>query len=120
MKSSFIQSKNDYPTSDGKPLAETDFHRDLMLELIETLRRWFIDEPNTYVSGNLLLFYEEGNRRRHLAPDVFVIFGVGKHQRDNYLLWEEGHSPALVIELTSKTTTAEDTQTKMELYRDTL
>jgi hypothetical protein len=25
-----------YPTSDGRPMAETDDHRDLMVELIET------------------------------------------------------------------------------------
>ena len=29
----------DYPTSDGKPMAETDWHRDLMMVLIQTLSR---------------------------------------------------------------------------------
>jgi Uma2 family endonuclease len=111
---------NDYPTSDGKPMAETDFHRNLMNELIETLKRWYTDDPDVYVSGNLLLFYEEGNRRRHVSPDVFVVFGVANRLRPNFLLWEEGHGPTIIIELTSKTTTTEDTETKMELYRETL
>jgi len=65
--------KNDYPTSDGKPLAETDWHRDLMIALIQTLKLWYATRRRVYVSGNLLLFYEEGNRRRHVAPDVFVV-----------------------------------------------
>src|SRR6187399_3008618 len=31
----------EYPTSDGKPMAETEFHRKLMTALIETLEAWF-------------------------------------------------------------------------------
>ena len=109
-----------YPTSDGKPMAETDIHRRLMTELIAALQAFYADEPSVYVSGNLLLFYEEGNRRKHLSPDVFVVPGVGKHERDNYLLWEEGCGPRFVIELTSSSTRREDTSKKFELYRDTL
>ena len=111
---------NGYPTSDGKPMAETDYHRDLMVALIDTLRAFYDDEEKVYVSGNLLLFYEENNRRRHVAPDVFVVRGVGNHQRDNYLLWEEKQSPRFVIELTSSSTRKEDTTKKMALYRDVL
>ena len=109
-----------YPTSDGKPMAETDYHRDLMLDLIETLKVFYASKPSVYVSGNLLLFYEEGNKRRHLSPDVFVVPGVGNHRRDNFLLWEEGRPPSFVVELTSSSTRREDTRKKMALYRDVL
>ncbi len=34
------------------------------------------------VSGNMLMFYEEGNRRKHVSPDVFVVRGIPKKQRD--------------------------------------
>ncbi len=101
-------------------MAETDRHRRLMLDLIQALDRWFKDDPDVYVSGNLLLFYEEGNRRRHVAPDVFVVFGVPKRERLNYLLWEEGRGPNVVIELTSSSTRHEDTRKKFELYREVL
>jgi hypothetical protein len=74
----------DYPTSDGKPMAETDWRRDLMNALIQTLAAYYAAEPMVYVSGNLLVFYKPGNRRRHLSPDVFVVKGVAKHQRPNY------------------------------------
>ena len=99
--------KNEYPTSDGKPMAESDIHRDLMLALIETLKWWFTDDPDVYVSGNLLVFYEKGDKRIHIAPDVFVVRGVRKGLRPNYLLWEE-RPLDVVIELTSKTTMIED------------
>jgi Uma2 family endonuclease len=111
--------KNGYPTSDGKPMAETDLHRDLMLRLIETLKRYYAAQDRVYVSGNLLLFYERGNRRRHVSPEVFVVKGVPKHRRPNYLLWEE-KNPDVVIELTSSSTRREDSETKFRLYQDTL
>jgi Uma2 family endonuclease len=109
-----------YPTSDGKPMAETDQHRILMNELIETLDDHHAGDPRVYVSGNLLVFYEPGNRRRHVSPDVFVVRGVPKRRRLNYLIWEEGKAPEVVIELTSSSTRREDQQTKFALYRDVL
>jgi Uma2 family endonuclease len=111
----------DYPTSDGKPLAETQTHGQVLIDLITVLQDRFAVDPNVYVSGNLLLFYEEGNRRKHVSPDVFVAFGVPKlPPRDYYLLWKEGKAPDVVIEITSKTTRREDQTKKRLLYRDVL
>ena len=111
----------EYPTSDGKPMAETDIHRDDMVDLIETLKDHFAAEPDVYISGNLLLFYEPGNRRKYVAPDVFFVRGVPKlPPRKYYLLWEEGKGPDVVIEITSKTTRKEDQTKKPILYRDVL
>lgn len=110
----------DYPTSDGKPMAETDVHRQIMMDLIATLQAHFAADPMVYVSGNLLLFYEEGNKWRHISPDVFVVRGVANHLRDNYLLWLEGKGPDIVVEITSKTTKSEDQKKKRLLYRDVL
>jgi Uma2 family endonuclease len=115
-----VRERNEYPTSDFRPMAETDFHRKLMTLVIDTLIAWFEGRPDVYVSGNLLVFYEKGNKRRHVAPDCFVVFGVPNYDRQNFLIWDEGRSPAVVIEITSKTTRAEDTKKKFALYRDVL
>jgi len=116
-----IGGNPDYPTGDGKPMAETDYHRDLMMTVIQTLEIHFQDDPEVYVSGNILLFYEPGNKRRHVSPDVLVVRGVSKvPQRLNYITWEEGKAPDVVIELTSKTTRSEDVKKKKALYRDVL
>jgi len=80
------QPPNDYPTSDGKPMAETDIHRDLMNALIAILKDWYSTNESVYVSGNLLVFYEEGDKRKHVSPDVFVVPGVRNHRRENYLM----------------------------------
>ena len=109
-----------YPTSDGKPMAETDWHRILMIDLIQTLEGWYDKDPKVYVSGNLLMFDVEGDRRRHLSPDVFVVKGVPKRKRLHYLVWEEKKEPDLVIELTSKSTRNEDLKKKFRLYQDVL
>ena len=116
-----VDREIDYPTSDGKPMAETDLHRDRMTDLIEMLQDVFAEDPQVYVSGNLLLFYERGDKRKHVAPDVFVVRGVPKlPRRDHYLVWQEGKGPDLIIELTSKTTRREDQKKKWTLYRDVL
>src|SRR5262245_23786196 len=58
----------DYPASDGKPMAETDLHRQDLVDLIETLKDHLAAEEDGYVSGDLLLYDVEGNPRRSVAP----------------------------------------------------
>lgn len=107
----------DYPTSDGKPMAETDVRRDVMVATIETLKMHFAGQQ-VYVSGNILLYYRMGNKRRHVSPDVLVVRGLEPRDRENYLLWKEGRAPNVVIEVTSQATRDEDLEDKLEIYRD--
>ncbi len=101
-------------------MAETDFHYLLMTALRQTLDYFFADDPMIYASGNLLMYYVRGNNRKHVAPDVFVVKGVEKKKRLYFKTWEERRTPNVIIEITSKTTRKEDTDTKFVLYRDTL
>ena len=112
-----LSAKIVYPTSDGKPMGETDLHRNIMFESIESLKLHFAGR-RVYVSGNILLYYQPGNRRRHVSPDVLVVKGLEPHDRENYLLWEEGRPPNVVIEVTSESTREEDLYDKFEIYRD--
>ena len=109
-----------YPESDGKPMAETDIHRDLMIDFIEMLKNHFNARPDVYVSGNLLLYYEEGNPRKSVAPDVFVVLGIEKKKRRTYLLWEEGKGPDFILELVSRNTYQKDLGGKKDLYASVL
>ena len=105
-----------YPESDGKPMAETDFHRDLMIDIIDRLNNHFKERSDVYVSGNLLLYYEKGNQKKSVAPDAFVVFGVEKKKRRTYLLWEEGKGPDFVLEVVSRKTYRQDLGKKKDLY----
>ncbi|MDR3636681.1 MAG: Uma2 family endonuclease [Isosphaeraceae bacterium] len=111
----------EYPESDGKPMAETPVHRDNMIALIDVLRVRFAGDPMIYVSGNMFLYFERGNPRKCVAPDVFVARARADVRRRVYKTWEEGgRGPELVIEVTSPSTRDEDMEEKLALYRDTL
>ena len=105
-----------YPEGDGKPMAESDLHRDEMVRFIQAFQEAFAGRPDVYVSGNLLLYYEEGNPRAVVAPDVFVVKGVPKHRRVIYKLWEEGVAPCFVLEVASRSTKHDDRVRKRDLY----
>src|ERR1700716_2797296 len=62
----------EYPDSDGKPMAETEVHRDWMATSIERLKRYYHGR-RVYVSGNLLIYYQEGDPHKSVAPDTFVV-----------------------------------------------
>jgi Uma2 family endonuclease len=105
-----------YPESDGKPMAETDIHCDCMIDLREALKDFFRNEPDVYVAGNLFVYYQRGDTRRQVAPDVFVVKGVEKKKRRYYQIWKEGKAPDMVIEVTSDSTRWEDMDHKRKLY----
>jgi Uma2 family endonuclease len=116
-----LRKEVEYPTSDGKPMAETEHHRDLMIDSIRTLQLHPPTARRFYVSGNLLMYYEEGNKRKHVSPDIFAVEVLpSEHRRHYYLTWVEGKNPDVIIELTSKSTKREDQTKKFELYRDRL
>ena len=66
----------------------------------------------------MLIYYEEGNVKARVAPDVFVVFGAPAHDRSSYLLWREPKGPDWVLEVTSRSTRREDQGRKRELYRE--
>lgn len=105
-----------YPERDGKPVGETDAHRQEILDLIAALTEYFRLDPLVYVSGNLMFYYEDGNPSAVVSPDVFVVRGVPKGQRRTYRLWQEGVPPAIVLEISSRSTRLEDLGTKRALY----
>ena len=105
-----------YPSSDGKPMAENDAQRTAILYGVGALQVHFAGSEDVYVSGDLLMYYEEGNPRASVAPDVFVVFGVEDRMRMSYKVWEEGKGPDFVLEVASPGTWREDVGPKREVY----
>jgi Uma2 family endonuclease len=104
-----------YPESDGKPMGETDEHRDEMVRQIELLKHYYQGQ-GVYVSGNLLVYYEQGNPKRFVVPDLFVAKDVSPDRRRIFKIWVERKVPDVVIETTSRKTRKKDTQDKPRLY----
>lgn len=109
-------STTEYPSTDGQPMAESDFQRKPLTYGVEALDIYFQDRPDVYVSGNLFIYYEEGNPQASIAPDVFVVMGAPKRDRSSYLLWNEPKGPDFVLEITSRRTRRDDQETKPVTY----
>ncbi len=112
----------EYPESDGQPMGETPLHRKNMANLIETLDWLHERDPRVYVSGNMFLYYAEGQPKKSVVPDVFLVKGVPKlPERRVYKTWiEGGKAPDFIVEVTWRSTQEEDEEGKFELYRDVL
>ena len=107
----------EYPDTDGLPMAESDFQRQYLSYAVEVLRIYFQNHSDVYVSGNLFIYYEQGNPKAVVAPDVFVVFGVAKRDRFSYKLWlESNKAPDFILEITSKSTVGEDQGVKRGVY----
>lgn len=105
------------PESDGKPMAETDEHRDIMMDLLDALEEYFRANEQIYVSGNIFVYYkDETGEMQSVSPDILVVRGVPKQKRRIYNLEVEGKAPEVVIELTSLSTKKEDLGNKRFVY----
>ena len=105
-----------YPDTDGEPMAASDFHLEILIWLLQTLKAHFAPRPDVYVSGDILTYYTEGDPRAVIAPDVLVSFGIGRKPRHTYKVWEERKAPDFVMEFSSKTTYQNDLTDKMDIY----
>jgi Uma2 family endonuclease len=106
-----------YPEEDEQPMPEGDKQRDYLSYATKALRIFFRDRPDVYVSGNLFIYYQKGDNKKFVAPDTFVVFGAGNHDRGSYKVWEEGGKvPDFVLEITSEGTVSKDRRDKPALY----
>ncbi|WP_302884925.1 Uma2 family endonuclease [Kovacikia minuta] len=107
----------EYPDEDGLPMAESDQTREYLVYATKVLAVFFEHRQDVYASGNLFIYYEEGNPEAVVAPDVFVIYGVENRQRRSYKVWQENdRTPNFVLEITSKTTRSKDQGAKKGIY----
>jgi Uma2 family endonuclease len=112
-----------YIDNDGRPIGETPCHVENVFYLLEPLDNWFAADPMVFVAGAMVLHYQKGRRDRYLSPDVFVVRGIPRGEsrdRRNYLVWEEGKAPDMIIEITSEWTRDEDLIEKCSIYQDIL
>jgi Uma2 family endonuclease len=106
-----------YPETDDQPMTESDPTRDYLIYAVAVLRQYFESRHQVYVSGNLFIYYREGDPQGVVSPDVFVVFGVSKRQRRSYKTWQEdGKLPSFILEITSRSTRRQDDVEKPALY----
>ncbi|MCY7377062.1 MAG: Uma2 family endonuclease [Pyrinomonadaceae bacterium] len=97
-----------YPAEPEKEMGETAFHYKLIFLLYGFLEAYFSTRNNIVVAANMMVYYDEGNAKKWLAPDIFVCFGVENHLRRTFKTWEEGVFPQIVFEIASDSTFEND------------
>lgn len=98
-------------------MAETDTHRNQMVDLLDELREYLRPHPRRYASGNTFVYYlDDAGERQSVAPDIFVVLDVENKERRYYNIEDEGKVPDLIIELISTATKLEDLGNKRVLY----
>ena len=106
-----------YPVEDDQPMSETFKHRKVSADSVAVLEIRHIDRTDACVGGNNFLYYEEGNPKAVVSPDVFVAYGVPKEtDREVWKLWVEGKAPDFILEVTSKSTRKDDEGKKKDIY----
>ncbi|MDE0349785.1 MAG: Uma2 family endonuclease [Gammaproteobacteria bacterium] len=117
MKQPAVPVAVEYPSSDGKPMAESHRHAMATVNAWQGLTHYYSKRSDVYVGMDMLMYFVEGDPRQSVVPDVFVVLGAPKMPlRDNWLVWEEGRVPDFVLEITSRTTRREDEGRKRQLY----
>ena len=107
----------EYPSEDGERMAETNLHLQQMFYCYFALQTHYADQPSVYVSSDNFIYYIKGDNKSRISPDCYVVFDVGNQPRDSYHAWDErDQMPAVVIEITSRSTKNEDLGNKFERY----
>ena len=106
-----------YPDTDETIMPEGIQHFLLSVHLASILLAFFASRRDAKVFGNVMLYYEEGNPRKVVSPDLMVCFGLEEFPNRVYKLWEEKVVPSVVIEFASDTTWLNDVSTKLALYQ---
>ena len=109
----------EYPFSDGRVLMETDPHANSIVAMRNQLQWHFEARPDVYVAGSMAVYWRRGDRGAVVAPDVFVVLGVAKGDRQSYRTWDEGGVvPAFVVEVASASTSDRDATGKRATYEE--
>ena len=115
-----------YPETDGMPLPDGEYQAPIYRKVVGSLEVHFKDVRGAWVNGNTFIYYIEGDPRRSVSPDCYVVFGLSeaaKHSlsiegNNTYLLWEVGKAPDFVLEIASKSTATVDLGKKRDLYAE--
>jgi Uma2 family endonuclease len=115
MSAAIIQDHIEYPESDGKPMGETDLHRDWMIRILEIFRQRYAGQ-RVYIASDLLVYYLEGTPTKFVVPDCFLVLDCDPQRRRIFQTWKEHRVPNVVIEVTSRGTSMTDIVDKPVIY----
>ena len=104
----------EYP--EGNWIAQSVWHGRAVSQATVALDNHFRHRERVLVAMELVVYYERGNDKVCLQPDVQVVFGVQRGNRSSYKVWEEGKAADFVLEVASPSTADKDARHKAQEY----
>ena len=104
-----------HPEEDGLPLPDGAEHEAYSRGVAPVLPAWLEQRYDAIVSGNVSLYYEEGNRRAAVSSDCCVTFGPTQDAilpHNSCFTWRLGRVPGFVLEIGSQGTARADSGPK--------
>jgi Uma2 family endonuclease len=104
----------DLPSEDPEDPGLPDEFHDLQPQLLSaTLRLSDVKSDRIFTGTDLNIYYDLQNLGWYKRPDWFVVIGVPRlyderDMRKSYVMWDEGVSPSVIVELLSDGTDKED------------
>ena len=106
-----------YPCEDEVPMPATEFHGMRTHTLFDQFLRYFQVDDHIHVGMDNFIYYREGDLRKVVAPDVYVVLGAARLPlRRSFYTWAEGAVPTTVFEFLSDATADEDRNEKVAVY----
>ncbi len=106
-----------YPFEDDEPMAETLYHAIQISSFFDQLFRLYHSEPYIHIGMDNFIYYSEGNRKKCVDPDIFVVLGAKKNPpRRSFYTWAEGTVPDTIFEFLSESTKNDDRDRKVQIY----
>ena len=107
-----------YPDSDGQPMADNTKQFRWIVVIKENLERLFASDVDVFIARDLLWYPVEGDPKQRQAPDVMVVFGRPKADRGSYQQWKEGDiAPQVVFEILSPGNRSGEMLRKLNFYQ---
>jgi Uma2 family endonuclease len=111
------QPNIEYPSTDGEPMAQNTKQYRWITTIQGGLAAMFRNRDDVFVAGDLFWYPIEGDNTDPRRPDVMVVFGRPKGDRDSYRQWEEGGvAPQVVFEILSPSNTLSELLDKSLFY----
>ncbi len=112
-----LSTLEDYPCSDGEPMAENTTQYRWIALIKNGLDLLFAADHNVFVAADLFWYAVPGKNPIRVAPDVMVVLGRPKGDRLSYLQWvEEGVAPQVVFEILSPGNRRLEMERKFRFY----
>jgi Uma2 family endonuclease len=114
-----LPTQDQLPCDDGIPM-ETQRHKMQMDLLIHALYPWLEKQNQGYIGGNMFIYYSAAQLKNQdfKGPDFFAVLDVPKVERKSWVVWEEGKTPDVIVELLSESTANYDKTSKKQIYQD--